>query len=62
MAIGYRQLSMSATSIGPVKAMTLTLNVRETASAVDSMLAEGRDDASLRGALLQLAGRLKVRL
>ena len=39
MAIGYRQISMSATSIGPIKAMILTLNVKEAARAVDAMLA-----------------------
>ena len=61
-AIGYRQLSMSATSIGPVKAMFLTLNVRETARAVEAMLAEGRDEASLREPLIELANRLNVRL
>jgi len=62
MAIGYRQLSMSATSIGPIKAMILTLNVEETARAVEAMLAEGRDDASLREPLGDLARRLNVRL
>ncbi len=43
MAIGYRQISMSATSIGPVKAMILTLNVKEAAREVEAMLADGRD-------------------
>ena len=62
MAIGYRQISMSATSIGPIKAMILTLNVKEAAREVDAMLASGRDDASLRGPLQELAGRLNVRL
>ena len=62
MAIGYRELSMSATSIGPVKAMILSLNVGETTCAVEAMLAEGRDDASLREPLRELAGRLNVRL
>ena len=62
MAIGYRQLSMSATSIGPVKAMILTLNVKETARAVAAMLAAGRNDASLREPLRELAERYGVRL
>ncbi len=61
-AIGYRQLSMSATSIGPVKAMILTLNVKETARAVAAMLTEGRNDASLREPLRELAERNGVRL
>jgi phosphotransferase system enzyme I (PtsP) len=62
LAIGYRDLSMSATSIGPVKAMILTLNIREAAREVEAMLAEGRDDASLRAPLQDLAARLGVRL
>ena len=48
MAIGYRELSMSAASIGPVKAMTLTLNIGEAAREVEAMLVKGRADASLR--------------
>jgi phosphotransferase system, enzyme I, PtsP len=62
MAIGYRHLSMSAASIGPVKAMTLTLDIGEAARAVETMLIEGRDDASLRQPMIALAERLKVRL
>ncbi len=62
MAIGYRELSMSATSIGPVKAMTLTLNIGEVAREVEAMLAKGREDASLREQLRRLADRLQVRL
>jgi phosphotransferase system enzyme I (PtsP) len=61
-ALGYRHLSMSATSIGPVKAMILTLKVKAAAYAVEAMLAEGRDDASLREPLKELASRLDVRL
>jgi len=62
MAIGYRELSMSAASIGPVKAMTLTLNIGEAARDVEAMLVKGRADASLREALNRLAERLQVRL
>ena len=62
MAIGYRDLSMSATSIGPVKAMTLTLRIYEVAREVEAMLEEGRDDASLREPLRAVAERFKVRL
>src|ERR1700677_2246569 len=62
MAIGYRELSMSATSIGPVKAMTLSLNIGEAEREVEAMLAKGREDASLRKALEQVAERLQVRL
>ena len=62
MAIGYRELSMSPTSIGPVKAMTLSLNIGEARREVEPMLAEGREDASLRKPLERLAERLQVRL
>jgi phosphotransferase system enzyme I (PtsP) len=62
MAVGYRELSMSATSIGPVKAMTLSLNIGEVEREVETMLANGREDASLRQPLIQLAERLQVRL
>ena len=62
MAIGYRQLSMSAASIGPVKAMTLSLNISEAEREVAAMLAKGREDASLRKLLERLADRLQVRL
>jgi signal transduction protein with GAF and PtsI domain len=53
---------MSAASIGPVKAMTLSLNIGEAEREVEAMLAKGREDASLRGPLEQLAERLEVRL
>jgi phosphotransferase system enzyme I (PtsP) len=62
MALGYRELSMSATSIGPVKAMTLSLNIGEAEREVEAMLAKGREDASLRKPLERLAERLQVRL
>ena len=62
MAIGYRELSMSAASIGPVKAMTLSLNIGEAEREVEAMLAKGREDASLREPLERLAERLRVRL
>ena len=41
MAIGYRELSMSAASIGPVKAMTLSLDIAEAEQ-------RGRRDAGQR--------------
>ena len=61
MAIGYRDLSMSAASIGPVKAMTLTLRIKDVANEVADMLAKGRDDASLREPLQSVAKRRNVR-
>jgi phosphotransferase system enzyme I (PtsP) len=62
MAIGYRELSMSATSIGPIKAMTLSLDIGRVEREVEAMLVKGREDASLRKLLEQLAERLRVRL
>ncbi|MBV9287625.1 MAG: peptidase, partial [Hyphomicrobiales bacterium] len=62
IALGYRDLSMSAASIGPVKAMVLTLKLGEVAPEVGAMLANGRDEASLREPLVAVAQRLKVRL
>ena len=62
MAVGYRELSMSATSIGPVKAMTLSLNIGAAECEVEAMLVKGREDASLREPLQRLAERLQVRL
>jgi phosphotransferase system enzyme I (PtsP) len=62
MAIGYRDLSMSAASIGPVKAMALTLNIAEAEREVEAMLAKGRAEASLREPIRELAKRLQVRL
>jgi phosphotransferase system enzyme I (PtsP) len=62
MAIGYRELSMSAASLGPVKAMTLSLDIGAAEREVQAMLAKGREDGSLRGPLEQLAERLQVRL
>jgi phosphotransferase system, enzyme I, PtsP len=62
MAIGYRDLSMSAASIGPVKAMTLSLKIREAARETEAMLETGRDKPSLREPLRALAERLNVRL
>ena len=61
MAIGYRDLSMSAAAIGPVKAMTLTLRIKDVANEVADMLAKGRDDASLREPLQSVAKRRNVR-
>ena len=42
--------------------MTLTLKVYEVAREVEAMLAEGRDEPSLREPLRRVAERFKVRL
>ena len=61
IALGYRDLSMSATSIGPVKAMALSLPARVAAHEV-AKLVDGGATGSLREPLLALANRLGVRL
>jgi phosphotransferase system, enzyme I, PtsP len=62
IALGYRHLSMSATAIGPLKAMVLSLNVGAVREALEAMLVSGGDRASLREPLQALAQRLAVRL
>ena len=62
IALGYRHLSMSATAIGPLKAMVLSLNAGAVRDELDSMLRSSGDQASLREPLRALAQRLAVRL
>ena len=62
IALGYRHLSMSATAIGPLKAMVLSLNGGAVREELDSMLRSSGDQASLREPLRALAQRLAVRL
>ena len=54
---------MSATAIGPIKAMALSMNVGEIGKALDELLADGAaDHASLREPLRELAEKHGVRL
>ena len=53
VAIGFRRLSMSASSIGPVKAMVRSLDLAEIAPYLIGLL--DRPDASLRGRLAAFA-------
>jgi phosphotransferase system enzyme I (PtsP) len=62
IALGYRHLSMSATAIGPLKAMVLSLDAAAVRRELESMLVSGGDQASLREPLRALAQRLAVRL
>ncbi len=55
LAIGYRGLSMSAASIGPVKAMTLATDLRLARSFVANLLTETPSRQNLREALRQFA-------
>jgi phosphotransferase system enzyme I (PtsP) len=62
IALGFRDLSMSATSIGPIKAMILSLPLQPVRDEVMALVdrRDGRD--SLREPLRELAERHGVRL
>jgi phosphotransferase system enzyme I (PtsP) len=55
LALGYRQLSMSPASIGPVKAMLIATDIAQLREAFGHMLAHCDGCASLRGQLLNYA-------
>ena len=55
IGLGFRQLSMSPASIGPVKAMILAVDAREVAALVDGELRGSSTRDSLRPALLAYA-------
>ena len=61
IALGYRDLSLAATAIGPVKAMAMSLDAGAAAAGVAEILA-GPARASLRAPLEALADRLGVRV
>ncbi len=62
IALGFRHLSMSAASLGPVKAMMLSMNVAAVRDELDELLVEAGDRASLREPLAALAEKLGTRL
>jgi phosphotransferase system, enzyme I, PtsP len=55
LALGYRELSMAAASIGPVKAMLLATNLEETEKFVLSLMEEAQAGQSLRDKLRKFA-------
>ena len=57
IGLGYRSLSMSAASIGPVKAMVLALETDRLAAFLDEQLASSGGSESLRPALVAYAER-----
>ena len=57
VALGFRNLSMSASSLGPVKAMLLGLDAADAAAYVGDLLASEDGAASLRPALTAYAER-----
>ncbi|RDJ20162.1 phosphoenolpyruvate--protein phosphotransferase [Bosea caraganae] len=60
IGLGYRGFSMSAASIGPVKAMLRALDIGKLRERMDWMLASSDGTASLRPQLAALATELKV--
>lgn len=60
IGLGYRAFSMSAASIGPVKAMLRALDAGKLAERIDWMLASGEGAASLRPQLAAFAAEFKV--
>ncbi len=55
LAMGFRNLSMSPASVGPVKAMLLGLDVGEASAALDAMLLDCDGCPSLRDQLMGFA-------
>jgi phosphotransferase system, enzyme I, PtsP len=55
LAMGFRKLSMSPASVGPVKAMLLGLDVNEASAALDAMLMDCDGCPSLRDQLTRFA-------
>ncbi len=55
LALGYRELSMSAASLGPVKAMLLATNLKETEKFVLSLMQEAQAGQSIREKLRKFA-------
>ncbi len=62
MALGFRDLSMSATAIGPIKAMTLSLPLAPVRADVLALLEQNGEGDSLREPLREIAERHGVRL
>ncbi len=60
IGLGYRAFSMSAASIGPVKAMLRALDAGRLAERLDWMLAAGDGIGSLRPQLAAFAAEFKV--
>jgi phosphotransferase system enzyme I (PtsP) len=60
IGLGYRGFSMSAASIGPVKAMLRALDAGKLAERLDWMLADAEGATSLRPQLAAFAAEFKV--
>jgi phosphotransferase system, enzyme I, PtsP len=55
IALGYRSFSMTASSVGPIKAMTLKVDARAARQHMDKLLTEANGAASLRPQLKAFA-------
>lgn len=55
IGMGFRDLSMSPASIGPIKAMVLSLDARAISDLIDAEMARAHDGASLRPTLAAFA-------
>ena len=62
IALGFRDLSMSATAIGPIKAMILSLPLAPVRADVLALMEKSGDSDSLREPLREIAERHDVRL
>jgi len=51
IALGYRSLSLTASAIGPVKAMILDLDTRKAVQAIRPLLETATEGAHCRAAL-----------
>ncbi|MCX7340491.1 MAG: phosphoenolpyruvate--protein phosphotransferase [Hyphomicrobiales bacterium] len=60
IALGFRSFSMTASSVGPVKAMALKLNATAARKQLESLLAQASGVATLRGALKAFASEHDV--
>ena len=55
LGIGFRSVSMSPTSIGPVKAMLLGLDVDQLSQLLDLAIDDPKPSSSIRAILTQFA-------
>lgn len=60
IALGYRSFSMSAASVGPVKAMLRALDAGKARQRLDAWMSSSDGAASLRPLLAALAAEMKV--
>jgi phosphotransferase system enzyme I (PtsP) len=62
VAIGYRSMSVSASAVGPVKAMLLDLDARKVTEVVKPLLDGGKAKGTVRAALQAFAEAEKLQL